>query len=94
MTLSWKFDDFCKGNAVTFNYLLESLVYVDADCLPNAKKRRKKCGEGMQEDHERYTYGDSNRAILLKPCMMGTLLSAMNNQGQASNFERTTVSLG
>jgi hypothetical protein len=60
------FDDSCKGNAVTFNDLLESLVEVDDYCLPKAKKRRKKRGEGMKEDRERYTYGASNKAILFE----------------------------
>jgi hypothetical protein len=33
-----KFDDSCKGNAVTLDDLLESLVAVDAYCLPKANK--------------------------------------------------------
>jgi hypothetical protein len=61
-----KFDDSCKRNAVTFDDLLESLVDVDGYCLPKAKKRRKKRGEGMKEDCERYTYGASNKAILFE----------------------------
>jgi hypothetical protein len=59
-----KFDDSSKGNAVTFDYMLESLVDVDAYCLPKAKKRHNKCGEGMKEDRERYNYGAYNKAIL------------------------------
>jgi hypothetical protein len=61
-----KFDDSCKGNAVTFDGLLESLVDVDAYCLPKAKKRRKKRGEGMKEDCERYNYRASKKAILFE----------------------------
>jgi hypothetical protein len=61
-----KFDDSCKGNAVTFGDQLESLVAVDAYCLPKAKKRRKKRGEGMKEDRERYNCGASNKAILFE----------------------------
>jgi hypothetical protein len=61
-----KFDSSCKGNAVTFDDQLESLVDVDAYCLPKAKKRRKKLGEGMKEDRERYNYGSSNKAILFE----------------------------
>jgi hypothetical protein len=39
---------------------------VDAYCLPKAKKQRKKRGGGMKEDHQRYNYGASNKAILFE----------------------------
>jgi hypothetical protein len=61
-----KFDNSCKGNTVTFDDMLESLIDVDTYCLPKANKRRKKCGEGIKEDRERYNYGASNKAILFE----------------------------
>jgi hypothetical protein len=61
-----KFDDSCKGHAVTFEDLLESLFDVDAYYLPKAKKQRKTYGEGMKEDIERYTYGASKKEILFE----------------------------
>jgi hypothetical protein len=89
-----KFDDSCKGNAVTFADLLESLVDVDAYCLPKAKTRRKKRGEGVKEDCEGTIMDLPTRQSFFKPCMIGIRLSTTNNQGRASNFEQTMVSLG
>jgi hypothetical protein len=83
-----KFDDSCKGTAVTFDDLLESLVDVDAYCLPNAKKRRKKCGEGMKEDCDRYTYGASNRAVLFE-AMYDRYLPIHDEQSRSGKQFRT-----